>query len=87
MTHGNTHENGTEQPSVAQLEEDIRRNREQLGETVEALSAKLDVKSQLKNTTDEAKTRAVDAVGSHWQEIAIGVVYAVVVTVIWKRYP
>lgn len=86
MTH-HAHEGSAHEPSVEELEADIRRNRQQLGETVEALSAKLDVKSQLKSSTDQAKTRAIDAVSAHWQEIAIGLAYAAVVTVILKRFP
>lgn len=77
-------DSGTD-PSVAELEEDIRRNREQLGETVEALSAKLDVKSQLKSSTDQAKSKAVDVVSANWREITIAGVYAVLVTIVWKK--
>lgn len=77
-------DSGTD-PSVAELEEDIRRNREQLGETVKALSAKLDVKSQLKSSTDQAKSKAVDVVSANWREIAVVGVYAVLVTIVWKK--
>lgn len=80
-------EDAGSEPSVAELEEDIRRNREELGETVEALSAKLDVKAQLKSTTDEAKTRAADAASAHWREAAVVAVWAALVTVIWKKFP
>lgn len=87
MTHRDAHKETRAEPSVADLEADIRRNRQQLGETVEALSAKLDVKSQLKSSTDEAKDRATAVVSAHWQEMLIVAAYAAVVTVIWKKLP
>ena len=38
-----------EKPSVAELQADIEQTREQLGETVDALTAKLDVKTRAKD--------------------------------------
>lgn len=75
------------EPSVAELEEDIRRNRQELGETVEALSAKLDVKAQLKSSTERARSTTVHAASAHWREAAVVGVWAVLVTVIWKKLP
>ncbi len=52
-------------PSVEELQADIERNREQLGETVDALSAKLDVKTRTKEriaaTRQQAAVRVSDA--------------------------
>lgn len=79
-------DSGTE-PSVAELEEDIRRSRQELGETVEALSAKLDVKAQIKSSTDQARTHAVDAASAHWREAVVIAVWAALVTIIWKKFP
>ncbi|NJP33903.1 DUF3618 domain-containing protein [Micromonospora thermarum] len=39
------------------LREEIRRTRVELGETVEALAAKADVKKRLKSSTEQAKER------------------------------
>ncbi|MET0449224.1 MAG: DUF3618 domain-containing protein, partial [Aeromicrobium sp.] len=66
--------------SADELEADIRRTRQDLGDTVEALAAKLDVKAQIKSSTDQAKANlarsadqarvnAVEAVSSNWREL------------------
>lgn len=47
-----------EQRTPAQIEADIAQTREQLGETVEALAAKADVKGQAKQKVDETKQQA-----------------------------
>lgn len=47
--------NGTGDPDA--LREEIRRTRAELGETVEALAAKADVKARLKDSADQAKER------------------------------
>jgi ElaB/YqjD/DUF883 family membrane-anchored ribosome-binding protein len=44
--------------SPDQIEADIARTREELGETVEQLTSALDVKSQAKQQVDEVKVRA-----------------------------
>jgi ElaB/YqjD/DUF883 family membrane-anchored ribosome-binding protein len=41
-----------------EIQNDIERTREELGETVEALAAKLDFKAQARNKADSAKARA-----------------------------
>ncbi len=62
-----------EKPSVAELQADIEQTREQLGETVDALTAKLDVKTrakdrlattklQLKDQADATRAQAADLV-------------------------
>jgi hypothetical protein len=45
---------------VDDIQADIEQTRRQLGETVEALSAKLDVKGQAKAKATETKARVVD---------------------------
>ncbi|WP_218040305.1 DUF3618 domain-containing protein [Actinomadura sp. WMMB 499] len=52
-------EAGTEE-----LREEVDRARHDLGETVEALAAKADVKAMARERVDQARTRAVGAVGS-----------------------
>lgn len=44
-----------------EIQKDIERTREELGETVEALAAKLDVKAQAKHKSEAAKARAASA--------------------------
>ena len=53
-----------------EIEADIERTREQLGETIDALGARLDVKSQAR---------------SHWREIAVATTTAVLLVVAWKK--
>jgi hypothetical protein len=58
MTHNGTrngHGNGTGDPDALRAE--IRRTRVELGETVEALAAKADVKKRLKSSADQARER------------------------------
>ena len=49
-----------EEPSVAELQADIEQTREQLGGTVDALAAKLDVKSRAKDKISATKERLKD---------------------------
>ncbi|MGS2619585.1 DUF3618 domain-containing protein [Micromonospora sp. LZ34] len=44
-------------PDTEALREEIRRTRVELGETMEALAAKADVKARLKSSADQAKER------------------------------
>ena len=82
--------------SISELEADIEQTRHELGDTVEALAAKLDVKANLKSSTDQVKanlkgsaeqtaTNAVAAVSNNWREFAIVGVWAGLVTLIWKK--
>jgi hypothetical protein len=60
---------------VDDLQADIEATRDQLGETVEALSAKLDVKRQAKQKVDEMPVVPVAAVA----------LIVIVGVVIWRR--
>jgi hypothetical protein len=71
--------------SISELQADIEQTRHDLGDTVEALAAKLDVKAQVKSSTDQAKANAVEAVSSNWREIAVVAVWAALVTLVWKK--
>jgi hypothetical protein len=82
--------------SISELEADIEKTRHELGDTVEALAAKLDVKANLKSSTDQVKanlkssaeqttTNAVAAVSNNWREITIVAVWAALVRLIWKK--
>lgn len=47
---------------IKDIEADIEQTREELGETVEALTAKMDVKERAREKVDETKERAKDKV-------------------------
>ena len=49
-----------EKPTIAELQADIERNREELAETVEALTGKLDVKARTKARLAETRQQAAD---------------------------
>ena len=70
---------------IEDLEADIEQTRARLGETVDALSDKLDVKAHVKSSADHAKDRAVDTVSSNWVAIAAVATVAVLVTIVWKK--
>ena len=79
--------------SASEIEADIERTRERLGETIDALGAKLDVKAQLQDTAGQAKANVADAAmqttrnaASHWQEIAVVALTAAALSIVWKRY-
>ena len=79
--------------SASEIEADIERTRERLGETIDALGAKLDVKAQLKDTAGQAKANVTDAAmqttrnaASHWQEIAVVALTATALSIVWKRH-
>lgn len=52
---------------TAELREDVDRARHELGETVEQLAAKADVKAMAKERAEYAKGRARDAAASAWR--------------------
>ncbi|MEH0973290.1 DUF3618 domain-containing protein [Micromonospora sp. CPCC 205546] len=56
MTTGNGRGSG----DTEALREEIRRTRVELGETMEALAAKADVKARLRSSADQAKERVRD---------------------------
>jgi len=64
------------------LEAEIEQTRQQLGQTVEALSDKLDVKS----SASDAKDQAVETVSSNWREIAVVATWAALVTIVWRKF-
>ena len=71
-----------------ELEADIAEQREQLAETIDALTAKLDVKSQAKAKAADVKDRATTDSGKPRPELLVGagVLVAVVVGVlVWRH--
>jgi hypothetical protein len=78
--------------STEEIEADIARTRERLGDTVDALSERLDVKAQAKKkaqqTTDRAKSKAQHIQDQAGPALPIGAAVAVVLVValiIWRR--
>jgi hypothetical protein len=74
--------------SPEELETDIAEQREQLAETIDALTAKLDVKSQAKAKAADVRDRATTDSGKPRPELLVGagVLVAVVVGVlVWRH--
>ena len=74
--------------SPEELEADIAEQREQLAETIDALTAKLDVKSQAKAKAADVRDRATTDTGRPRPELLVGagVVVALVVGVlVWRH--
>ena len=74
--------------SPDEIEADIEAQREQLAETIDALTAKLDVKSQARAKAAEVRDRATTDAGKPRPELLVGagVLVAVVVGVlIWRH--
>lgn len=76
--------------SPEDIERDLARTREELGETLEALGAKLDVKSRTKDwtrdTAGRSQQQAKVLVDEHGRELAIaGGVIALVVVLLFVR--
>jgi uncharacterized protein involved in exopolysaccharide biosynthesis len=79
------------------IEADIEQTREELGQTVEALTHKLDVKEQARQKVDDTKARVVDkadtlrhsATDNPQQAVPIGAIVALVAIgagiLIWRR--
>jgi hypothetical protein len=69
------------------IREDIERTREELAETVDALHAKLDVKTQAKARVARVKEQVTTDTGKPRPEVVAGVVAAVllVVGLVWWR--
>jgi ElaB/YqjD/DUF883 family membrane-anchored ribosome-binding protein len=59
---GDASTSSDEQRSPAEIRRDIEETREQLGETVEALAGKADVKAQAKERVDSVKQDAKDKI-------------------------
>lgn len=61
-TDHDTDASSTDDPEVAALQADIERTREELAQTVDQLTAKLDVKTRVRETVSETKDRAASQV-------------------------
>jgi hypothetical protein len=82
---------------VDDIQADIERTRKELGETVGALSAKLDVKERTKQKATETKERVVDTahtvgrVATHDPKVKMPLIAALVLgavvagVVVWRR--
>jgi hypothetical protein len=74
--------------SPEEIEADIEEQREQLAGTIDALSAKLDVKSQASAKFSDVRDRATTDSGRPRPELivaGVGVVAVVVLVVWWRR--
>jgi Protein of unknown function (DUF3618) len=72
----------------AQLEAEIATQREQLADTVDQLSAKLDVKSQARAKVADVKDRATTDEGAPRPEVvaAAGSLAAMALVLVWWRW-
>ena len=85
---GSTDSSNANGTSPESLEADIAQQREQLAETIDALTAKLDVKSQAKAKVADVRDRATTETGRPRPELLVGagVLVAVVVGVlVWRH--
>jgi Protein of unknown function (DUF3618) len=76
------------QPTPEQLEAEIEAQRAQLAGTVDALAAKLDVKTQAQAKVADLKDRATTDSGSPRPDVLAGAVAAFVLVVayaVWRR--
>jgi hypothetical protein len=74
--------------SPEELQAEIEQQREQLAGTLDALSAKLDVKAQAQAKVDEVKGRATTQDGRPRPELiaaAAAVVVVAVALIVWRR--
>ena len=62
MTTGMNGTSGGDNPGIEEIEADIARTREELAATVDELTARLDVKTRLKESVQQTKDQAVDRV-------------------------
>ncbi len=76
-----TNEPGSSSPEVARLEADLEQTRERLAETVDALGAKLDVRTR----TTEKVSELRDQRGTEIAVAAGTAVALLVVLVVWRR--
>ena len=69
------------------IREEIERTRDDLAETVDALHAKLDVKSQARAKVDQVKSQATTAAGKPRPELIAGAAGLVLVIagIVWWR--
>ena len=66
-------------PTVEELRAEIKQTRAELGETVQALAAKADVKARAKEQVEVARERALETVRTNQVPIAIVVAGAMAV--------
>lgn len=71
----------TEKQTPEEIEAEIERTRERLGETVEALSAKADVKGRVSHRAQSVRERHGTALAAG----AVGALVLVVGVVVWRR--
>lgn len=81
---------GKEPDAAQQLRDEIEHTRAALGETVEQLSAKVDVKSRARTQISAARqtiSKGAGVAGKRWVlfSAAAGAVLAIAVLAIWRR--
>ena len=87
-TPSDMHTNGTSPNDPDAIRADIERTREDLAETVDALHAKLDVKTRAKNKVAQVKDSATNDAGKPRPEVIAATVAALLLVaglVWWRR--
>lgn len=70
------------------LREEIRRTRAELGDTVQALAAKADVKARMRASAEHTRQRAEAAVRGNpvpWAAMAVGAAAAIILLMVIQR--
>jgi hypothetical protein len=87
-TPSDIHTNGTSPDDPEAIRADIERTRENLAETVDALHAKLDMKTRAKNKAAQVKESATTPAGKPRPEVhgaSVAAVLLIVALVWWRR--
>ena len=87
-TPSDIHTNGTSPDDPEAIRADIERTRENLAETVDALHAKLDMKTRAKNKAAQVKESATTPDGKPRPEVlgaSVAAVLLIVALVWWRR--